>query len=249
MAKAHLSSLDSDSSSFSLVEPSPQVFNLKTSPKEIEVSASERTPRKPANPHHTPVRDESDSSALLTFKFVDTELTPELNITTSSTPVSNAKKSKAKRRLWSDVCEPLVYIDLDIRQKNHQAEDSGRESSQSSPSEFEGEEKYSPLPLSVRDTNIPQTEIETDQKCYSLKCSRYSSKSKTCASCGTKKTPLWRDADDGTPYCNACGIRFKKYRVRCPSCLYIPRKDEKTNNSCFLCGFQLVRCRFSGPAM
>ena len=30
---------------------------------------------------------------------------------------------------------------------------------------------------------------------------------KQCASCGTKKTPLWRDAEDGTSLCNACGIR------------------------------------------
>ncbi|RXM93766.1 GATA-type zinc finger protein 1 [Acipenser ruthenus] len=30
---------------------------------------------------------------------------------------------------------------------------------------------------------------------------------KCCASCNTKKTPLWRDAEDGTPLCNACGIR------------------------------------------
>ena len=30
---------------------------------------------------------------------------------------------------------------------------------------------------------------------------------KTCASCHTRRTPLWRDAEDGTPLCNACGIR------------------------------------------
>ncbi|KAF5905033.1 GATA-type zinc finger protein 1 isoform X1, partial [Clarias magur] len=29
---------------------------------------------------------------------------------------------------------------------------------------------------------------------------------KICASCCTRKTPLWRDAEDGTPLCNACGI-------------------------------------------
>lgn len=68
-------------------------------------------------------------------------------------------------------------------------------------------------------------------------------KVKTCASCKTKKTPLWRDSDDGTPYCNACGIRFKKYHVRCSSCFYIPRKDEKVNNSCCLCGSRLIHCR------
>ncbi|CAJ0943475.1 unnamed protein product, partial [Ranitomeya imitator] len=33
-----------------------------------------------------------------------------------------------------------------------------------------------------------------------------SSRNKQCASCKTQKTPLWRDAEDGTPLCNACGI-------------------------------------------
>ncbi|KAG7281645.1 hypothetical protein CRUP_019157 [Coryphaenoides rupestris] len=35
------------------------------------------------------------------------------------------------------------------------------------------------------------------------------SKCKECASCCTKKTPMWRDAEDGTPLCNACGIRLR----------------------------------------
>lgn len=69
-------------------------------------------------------------------------------------------------------------------------------------------------------------------------------KVKICASCKTRKTPLWRDSEDGTPYCNACGIRFKKYHVRCSSCLYIPRKDEKTGNVCCVCSARLVQCRF-----
>ena len=69
-------------------------------------------------------------------------------------------------------------------------------------------------------------------------------KVKICASCKTRKTPLWRDSEDGTPYCNACGIRFKKYHVRCSSCLYIPRKDEKTGNVCCVCSGRLVQCRF-----
>lgn len=59
---------------------------------------------------------------------------------------------------------------------------------------------------------------------------------KECASCHTRKTPMWRDAPDGVPYCNACGIRYKKYRVRCNSCFYIPRKDEKLLTACSKCG-------------
>lgn len=74
-----------------------------------------------------------------------------------------------------------------------------------------------------------------------------SHKSKTCASCKTKKTPLWRDSEDGIPYCNACGIRFKKYRVRCSSCLYIPRKDEReVSKNCCHCGSLFIHCKFHG---
>ncbi|XP_072014303.1 uncharacterized protein [Amphiura filiformis] len=59
---------------------------------------------------------------------------------------------------------------------------------------------------------------------------------KMCASCGTKRTPLWRDAEDGTPLCNACGIRYKKYRVRCVHCWHIPKKDGKSYPNCARCG-------------
>ena len=59
---------------------------------------------------------------------------------------------------------------------------------------------------------------------------------KECASCATIKTPLWRDAEDGTPLCNACGIRYKKYRIRCLRCWYIPKKEEKALPCCTSCG-------------
>ncbi|XP_053394191.1 uncharacterized protein LOC123525828 [Mercenaria mercenaria] len=65
---------------------------------------------------------------------------------------------------------------------------------------------------------------------------------KTCASCKTRRTPLWRDAEDGTPLCNACGIRYKKYRLRCSKCWHIPKKEVKTYPNCPVCGASL---RFS----
>ncbi|XP_072319450.1 GATA-type zinc finger protein 1 [Eucyclogobius newberryi] len=61
-------------------------------------------------------------------------------------------------------------------------------------------------------------------------------KDKVCASCCTKKTPMWRDAEDGTPLCNACGIRYKKYRVRCINCWNIPKKDGNSVSCCSKCG-------------
>ena len=96
-----------------------------------------------------------------------------------------------------------------------------------------------PLTASAKERKLPQF--------VSPKHPRVGQKSKTCASCKTKKTPLWRDSEDGTPYCNACGIRFKKYRFRCPSCSYIPRKDEReTSKSCCQCGARLIHCKVSG---
>ncbi|XP_058513823.1 GATA-type zinc finger protein 1 isoform X2 [Ochotona princeps] len=57
-----------------------------------------------------------------------------------------------------------------------------------------------------------------------------------CASCGTQRTPLWRDAEDGTPLCNACGIRYKKYGTRCSSCWLVPRKTVQVRRLCGRCG-------------
>uniref|UniRef100_A0A452EZR5 Zinc finger GATA like protein 1 n=1 Tax=Capra hircus TaxID=9925 RepID=A0A452EZR5_CAPHI len=60
-----------------------------------------------------------------------------------------------------------------------------------------------------------------------------------CASCKTKRTPLWRDAEDGTPLCNACGIRYKKYGTRCSSCWLVPRKNVQPKKLCGRCGVSL----------
>ncbi|KAK9972793.1 hypothetical protein ABG768_023557 [Culter alburnus] len=80
------------------------------------------------------------------------------------------------------------------------------------------------------------------QTCQRSSCSEEESDAcglsriKMCASCCTRKTPLWRDAEDGTPLCNACGIRYKKYRVRCQKCWNIPKKEANTNSKCLKCG-------------
>ncbi|XP_074666712.1 GATA-type zinc finger protein 1 [Strix aluco] len=59
---------------------------------------------------------------------------------------------------------------------------------------------------------------------------------KRCASCKTRRTPLWRAAENGTPLCNACGIRYKKYRVRCRRCWNIPGKSGTPRPRCPHCG-------------
>ncbi|XP_075302059.1 GATA-type zinc finger protein 1 [Opisthocomus hoazin] len=67
--------------------------------------------------------------------------------------------------------------------------------------------------------------------------------SKRCASCKTRRTPLWRAAENGTPLCNACGIRYKKYRVRCRRCWSIPGKSGTPRPRCPHCG---ERCHPAG---
>lgn len=58
----------------------------------------------------------------------------------------------------------------------------------------------------------------------------------SCTSCGSTVTPYWRDgwAPD-VMLCNACGLRFQKFARRCPSCMYIPRKEDSLGDRCVKC--------------
>lgn len=62
---------------------------------------------------------------------------------------------------------------------------------------------------------------------------------KQCASCTTTLTPIWRKAEDGTRLCNACGIRYRKHKVRCTRCWHIPGRNRKTRTDCKECGGRL----------
>ncbi|XP_030206541.1 GATA-type zinc finger protein 1 isoform X1 [Gadus morhua] len=92
-----------------------------------------------------------------------------------------------------------------------------------------------------RRTRPSQSSLRSSSSEEDLDLSTSSSKSKECASCCTKKTPMWRDAEDGTPLCNACGIRYKKYRVRCVNCWHIPRKEGNTHSRCLKCGNSVLQ--------
>lgn len=65
-------------------------------------------------------------------------------------------------------------------------------------------------------------------------------KKKVCSSCGTRKTPYWRDGwESGIMLCNACGIRYQKYKKYCSECCTIARKDEKGKLHCPDCQLRL----------
>ncbi|XP_061882869.1 GATA-type zinc finger protein 1 isoform X3 [Entelurus aequoreus] len=82
----------------------------------------------------------------------------------------------------------------------------------------------------------PRTRNRTSHMTSSSEEEANAQRSKVCASCCTTTTPMWRDAEDGTPLCNACGIRYKKYRVRCHYCWHIPRKESNSSSHCLKCG-------------
>lgn len=64
----------------------------------------------------------------------------------------------------------------------------------------------------------------------------FTGKRRKCESCGTRKTPYWREGWDlGIVLCNACGIRFHKYRKVCEICRHIAKKDEKGYLQCPNC--------------
>jgi len=57
-----------------------------------------------------------------------------------------------------------------------------------------------------------------------------------CGSCGTSKTPYWRESwTEAFILCNACGLRFSKFRRRCLKCNYVPRKEDKGARECTQC--------------
>lgn len=60
---------------------------------------------------------------------------------------------------------------------------------------------------------------------------------RNCISCGATKTPYWREAwSSSVLLCNACGLRYSKFRRRCMDCSYVPRKEDKGSKACTKCG-------------
>ncbi|KAF0987383.1 hypothetical protein HZS_6329 [Henneguya salminicola] len=81
------------------------------------------------------------------------------------------------------------------------------------------ESKVKRLEFSMRKTRL---EIEY---CFYLSAQIFIKRYK-CNSCETLITPLWRHTLEGIALCNACGIRFRKYQLKCNNCHYVPTKYE-----------------------
>ena len=196
---------------------------LRTPPRTIRTRYcdTKRSSRKTRQPQKTPRRcDDTNNSVVVKLQLVSGTPTPCLKIRTSGTYQCILK---ARRRLfsqndsnWNQMEEEM--FDYKTMHGSHIAVPVPTESAAESDEE----------------PDLHDTFTNADRKHRAIY------KVKVCASCKTKKTPLWRDAEDGTPYCNACGIRFKKYRICCPICSYIPRKDENFGNICCQCGSTLL---------
>ena len=175
-----------------------------------------RLSRKVKPPKKTPVH--SSDSVIVKFQLVNGTPTPSLEIRTTG----SHKYLKARKRLF-----------------RHNDETWSKQLNECCNT------LHTPIPVGVSATDSAAEsceEAETTTQNYDTK-QKTIYRVKVCASCKTKKTPLWRDAEDGTPHCNACGIRFKKYRMYCPLCSYIPRKDEKFGKTCCQCGSTLFHYR------
>lgn len=58
-----------------------------------------------------------------------------------------------------------------------------------------------------------------------------------CYSCSTSVTPYWRDGwSPGIILCNACGLRFSKYRKVCHTCKWVGKKANYERITCPNCG-------------
>ena len=252
--------------------PDPDAQQLLLPPGSVPALASApatRTPRKLQHPQKSTSCENRRDSVIVSFRLVQHEDHQVPSLSISTTTLTRTRLSRVKRRLFASDYDSMEGSDCDIREQKEPSLSLGKrvrktKCGPSALSEMDGTDAddemehatcsasylsppYSPA---VEESSTTETSPNDSMQHVSQPQRKSNShgglvtpKVKTCASCKTKKTPLWRDSDDGTPYCNACGIRFKKYHVRCSSCFYIPRKDEKVNNSCCLCGSRLIHCR------
>eukprot|EP00743_Colponemidia_sp_Colp-15_P003863 GILK01004169.1.p1 GENE.GILK01004169.1~~GILK01004169.1.p1 ORF type:complete len:230 (-),score=16.24 GILK01004169.1:357-1046(-) len=88
----------------------------------------------------------------------------------------------------------------------------------------------------VEDMKVVYQQLSTEQD--SSATSTPTDSAPFCASCATRSTPRWHRnlcPELGECLCNACAIRYKKYRSYCHPCHYVMTKEERTRSSCPRC--------------
>ena len=98
----------------------------------------------------------------------------------------------------------------------------------------------------LEDTTKAEKKEEIEKKKLNQKKKRIvyeEENKKTCQSCGTKSTPCWRPGwDHNLLLCNSCGLRYKKIKLFCDKCFYIPLKNEIGGRN----GTTILKCRKCG---
>ena len=213
-------------------ETSPEDVNVVTPQcRPRELYSGRITPRKPLHPLKSAMKsDPSINGVVFTMRsgikrsVSLEEFTPDVFINSIFTSCSSSKK-RPKSQPCSDSKLPLKRNGRRRNCKTPVRLFGPRCSSSSSISE----------PFCSEDSGDSLSFSSSSPSCEEFLGVVPINVDKECASCGTNKTPLWRDAEDGTHLCNACGIRWKKYRVRCIRCWYIPKKEEKLTKMCPSC--------------
>ncbi|KAK8807118.1 hypothetical protein WA158_003877 [Blastocystis sp. Blastoise] len=86
------------------------------------------------------------------------------------------------------------------------------------------------IPLSTTTLNITQKDKKEKPKSQPERSSKvYKYRVKRCASCKKRQTPRWHVVQipkEKLLLCNACAMRFKKYKSICQNCLHAYKKDE-----------------------
>lgn len=88
----------------------------------------------------------------------------------------------------------------------------------------------------LQSSSIEMIPINSNQETKKIIKKQLPTGERCCASCGATKTPYWRDAwGENISLCNACGLRYAKFKKRCSLCHYVPRKEDKNGRCCSQC--------------
>ncbi|KAJ2495082.1 DNA-binding transcription repressor [Coemansia sp. RSA 2052] len=94
-------------------------------------------------------------------------------------------------------------------------------------------QRYHPQPQPKR---APPTAPPQQQQPMSPMGPSFGGSKRCCASCGASSTPCWRPGlIDSMTLCNLCGLRYKKGKVYCASCSYVPTKTEIATGGASIC--------------
>jgi hypothetical protein len=211
-----------------------------------------------AHPYPRRYRDSMDDSIQSVFSMVTQQnvLTQEASISAAKSPTSRPKDSKKKSQFQRSQSSHRVSADFSNRSPSssrdwhHDSADSSTSPSVSgSPilhtAEIQGRQRVTPLFTSASSPPICSSPVIPTTTTKQRSFTHRAHDARRCSSCDCpgKNTPNWREAKPewGEGYekilmCNACGLRYWKYRVHCRGCQWVPFTHQKRLSECPKCG-------------